>query len=79
MIMRTDLYPMQTILQSIINQNAAKIEIDKIMGSQQGGITVTAESIKSATLMVSTIPIIIVYPFIQKHFTKGMMIGSIKE
>ena len=34
---------------------------------------------KYATIMVSTIPILIVYPFVQKYFVKGVMIGAIKE
>ncbi len=40
---------------------------------------VTPESLKAATLMVSTIPIVVVYPFLQKYFVKGIMIGAIKE
>lgn len=40
---------------------------------------VTAESVKMAMLMVTTLPIIFIYPFLQKHFVKGVMIGSIKE
>ena len=39
---------------------------------------VTPEAIKGASIMVSTLPIICVYPFLQKHFAKGVMIGSIK-
>ena len=38
----------------------------------------TPEAFKGASIMVSTIPIIIVYPFLQKHFAKGVMVGSIK-
>ncbi|MDR0450648.1 MAG: carbohydrate ABC transporter permease, partial [Treponema sp.] len=36
------------------------------------------ESIKYATIIVSTIPILIVYPFLQKYFVKGVMLGAIK-
>ncbi|MCL2709076.1 MAG: carbohydrate ABC transporter permease [Defluviitaleaceae bacterium] len=38
----------------------------------------TPEAFKGASIMVSTLPIIMVYPFLQKHFAKGVMIGSIK-
>ncbi|GHV10190.1 hypothetical protein FACS189485_23180 [Spirochaetia bacterium] len=38
-----------------------------------------AVTIKYATIMVSTIPILVVYPFIQKHFVKGVLIGAVKE
>lgn len=39
---------------------------------------INPETIKAATIMVTTIPIIIVYPFLQKYFVKGMLIGSVK-
>ena len=37
------------------------------------------EVLKSACIMFATIPIVIVYPFIQKYFVKGVMIGAVKE
>ena len=37
-----------------------------------------SNAVKFATIMVSTIPIIMIYPFLQKHFAKGVMVGSIK-
>ena len=40
--------------------------------------SVPAESIKMATVIVGTLPIVCVYPFLQKHFAKGVMLGSIK-
>ena len=39
---------------------------------------VLPEGIRSATIVASTVPILIVYPFIQKHFVKGVMIGAVK-
>jgi putative aldouronate transport system permease protein len=39
---------------------------------------VNTETIKAATIMVTTIPIIIIYPFLQKYFVKGMLLGSVK-
>ena len=44
-----------------------------------GSTTQNAEVVKSATIMCATIPIIIVYPFIQKYFVSGVMIGAVKE
>ncbi len=41
--------------------------------------TVTSQSIKLATMVVATLPIVFVYPFLQKYFVKGFMIGSLKE
>jgi putative aldouronate transport system permease protein len=39
---------------------------------------VFAESFKAASIIVTVVPILCVYPFLQKHFTKGVMIGSLK-
>ena len=47
------------------------------MMSQQ--MQVTGRSLSMATMMVATLPIIMVYPFIQKYFVKGVLIGSLKE
>ena len=51
---------------------------------QQAGVTVmaqtntNAQTIKAGTIVVSTVPILIVYPFVQKYFVKGVMIGGVK-
>lgn len=42
-------------------------------------MTMSAENVKSATILFSMIPILIVYPFVQKYFTKGVNIGGVKE
>lgn len=61
---------------------ALKVIIDKAsmnttsVGS--GQFEMIGESVQYAAIIVSTVPILIVYPFLQKHFTKGVMIGSIK-
>jgi putative aldouronate transport system permease protein len=39
---------------------------------------VTPENIKAASIVISMIPMIIAYPFVQKYFTKGIMLGSVK-
>ena len=40
---------------------------------------VSSQAIQMATIVVTTVPILCVYPFVQKHFVKGVMIGGIKE
>ena len=42
-------------------------------------VTVTPEAVKAAQVVITTIPIILIYPFLQKYFIKGVMIGGIKE
>jgi putative aldouronate transport system permease protein len=36
------------------------------------------EGVKAATIIASTVPILLIYPFLQKYFIKGMLIGSVK-
>ena len=69
-------YPLQIILRDILITNSTDAMMSGgATGSDKYSIS---ETIKYATIMVSTIPILLVYPFLQKHFTKGIMIGAIK-
>lgn len=45
---------------------------------QSAGVTVAAATIKSASVVIATVPILCVYPFVQKYFVKGVMIGGVK-
>ncbi len=49
------------------------------MGAAMGDSYAMSFTIKYATIMAATIPILVVYPFVQKYFVKGVMIGSLKE
>jgi len=68
-----DLFPLQVVLRNIV-----------LMGQIESGDAasvdnlVVAESLKFATIMVSTLPILLLYPFLQKYFVQGVMIGSVK-
>ena len=42
------------------------------------GATIIGESVQYAAIIVTVVPIIMVYPFLQKHFTKGVLVGSVK-
>jgi putative aldouronate transport system permease protein len=70
-----DKYPLQLILRGIVIQNTA---LDEMAVETDDVVRITTESIKYATLFVSIIPMALVYPFIQKYFTKGVMVGSLK-
>ena len=71
-----NLKTMQSILVEILNQyqtsEAGASAADRLSQS------ITPDSIRMAATMVTTIPIIIIYPFIQKYFVKGIMLGSVK-
>ncbi|MBU5345744.1 carbohydrate ABC transporter permease [Paenibacillus sp. FSL W7-1279] len=71
-----DLFPLQLILREILIQN----DTSSMMTSVGGGDRMpVGETIKYATIMVATLPILFLYPFLQKYFVKGVMIGAIKE
>jgi putative aldouronate transport system permease protein len=70
---RTDTkYPLQLILRQVLLSN--------VMGQSDQSFVDTniGQTVKYATIVVSTLPVLMVYPFIQKYFVKGVMIGSIK-
>ena len=72
------LKPIQTIMLNIINYAKAS-DMAKKMGSATGqNVSMAVESIKMATIMLTVLPILAVYPFLQKYFVKGIMIGSLK-
>ncbi|OMF36890.1 ABC transporter permease [Paenibacillus sp. FSL H8-0548] len=80
------LYPIQTLLQQIMNSNTMSEQLS-IAAQGSGAATdalsrmqsVTSKSLTMATMMVATIPIVLVYPFVQRFFVKGVLIGSLKE
>jgi len=69
----SSLYPVQHLLRQML---------DKLNMEQLNGVSVeehlTPASVRYASIMIATIPIMCVYPFIQKYFVKGVMVGSIK-
>jgi len=69
-----ELYPVQILLRQIVIQNST----DDITNSATMGGVMFAENIKYATIIITALPIICVYPFIQKYFIKGIMVGSVK-
>lgn len=69
------LFPLQLILREILIQNSTQFMSSD---AAAGDVEAVGESIKYATIMIATLPILVVYPFLQKYFVKGVMIGSIK-
>ncbi|TXK83810.1 carbohydrate ABC transporter permease [Paenibacillus sp. N3.4] len=72
-----NLFPLQIILRDILVQNTFNEDIltDVVGAAQREGMR---ELLKYSLIVISTIPVLIVYPFVQRHFVKGMMIGSLK-
>ena len=70
------LYPIQLKLYQIIYNNM-QLEISATEGSRASNLL--PESLKAASVMFATIPILVVYPWLQRYFISGIMIGAIKE
>src|SRR5215212_8669408 len=75
-VTRFDLRPLQNVLQSLIQENTADLVM--LMQGRIQERTVSAETIRMTTLIVTTLPIVFIYPFFQKHFIRGIMIGAVK-
>lgn len=71
-----DKLPMQTMLYKIIAENSMSFMQQQAMA--QFGARLPGNSIKFASMMVATLPILLFYPFIQRYLVKGVMIGAIK-
>ena len=67
-------YPLQIILREILIQSSTQ----EMSGGAISDQEMIGEGIKYATMVVATVPILCLYPFLQKHFVKGVMIGAIK-
>jgi putative aldouronate transport system permease protein len=72
---RPKLYPLQLKLNQLVSAAGDTASIAQEMG---GTMMTNPEVIKAACIMFATLPIICVYPFVQKYFVKGVMIGSVK-
>jgi len=70
-----DLYPLQLFLYNIIN-NINQVEIATQEGFSSPGLS---ESVKAAVVMFSTVPILCIYPWLQRYFIHGVTVGAVKE
>lgn len=68
-------FPLQLVLRQILLENSANEVADDLNSTRGERI---AETVQYAIIMVATIPILCVYPFIQKYFEKGIMLGAVK-
>ncbi|MCI1774916.1 MAG: carbohydrate ABC transporter permease [Paenibacillus lautus] len=64
------LYPLQVVVREILMQSQQPLENAENM--------MPTQTMQMASVMIASLPVIVIYPFLQKHFTKGMLLGSIK-
>lgn len=69
---------LQLILVNLLKSSTVAMDAKSMNSSTMRVQTMTPESVRAAITMVVTVPILIVYPFFQKHFTQGVMLGSVK-
>ncbi len=68
-------FPIQLVLREILLQNNTA---DMMQGTDSNDAMAVAESIQYAIIVVSTLPILVAYPYIQRFFVKGVMVGAVK-
>lgn len=83
-VTKKNLYTLQYIMYKVVKEAELvnEMAIQQAMTSPGGNVQpvkVTPESVKATTIIVATLPIVMLYPFLQKYFIKGVMIGAIKE
>jgi putative aldouronate transport system permease protein len=71
----TNNYPLAAFLQTVVVQGTAQ----SMALDQTAAKAMSEQSIKAAQIFIGTLPIILVYPFLQKYFVKGIVMGSVKE
>lgn len=71
-------YPLQLIIRHIVMQNQLQAELAAMGDTTAMENATSTEALKYATLFLSILPMLAVYPFIQKYFVKGVMVGSVK-
>lgn len=72
---KKELYPLQLVLREILISNSTNDMMQNVAVTEKEAIS---ETIKFATIMVATVPILCAYPFLQKYFVKGAMVGALK-
>ena len=68
-------YPLQLVLRGVLMSNDTSAMTGGVNAVDKESV---GESVKYGVIVVATIPILVVYPFLQKYFVKGVMIGAVK-
>lgn len=72
------LFPLTYIMMQLIKESSLAQQLANDSGMVEDAAKPTPDTVKAATLVVTTIPIIMVYPFLQKYFIKGVTLGAVK-
>ncbi|MGN1164610.1 MAG: carbohydrate ABC transporter permease [Candidatus Ornithospirochaeta sp.] len=71
---KKSMYPLQLILRTILVQD----DTSAMSSGSIEALALSSDSVKYATIVVATLPILLIYPFLQKYFVKGVMVGAVK-
>lgn len=71
-------WPLQLVLREVIGQAAERLTTGDI-AAEDIGLQSFSSSIKMATVVVTMVPIMMVYPFVQRYYIKGLMVGAVKS
>ena len=73
---RREQFPLQIILRELVLESSQDINYRDLL--QMFGVVPAEASVKAATIIIVSLPMLILYPFVQKYFVKGLTIGSVK-
>lgn len=73
-ITNQDLKPLQLYLKELLIASSSEFLKDNV----DAALNTTPQSIQAASILLATLPILVVYPFLQKYFVKGVLVGSVK-
>jgi putative aldouronate transport system permease protein len=75
----TSKWPVQTVLQQMLTKAMNSQEVTNVAQALAQNVSnTTSDSLKMAAVVITTVPILCVYPFVQKYFAQGAMIGAVK-
>ena len=74
---KEELQPLQLILRRLLISN--QMMQSQATGELASELRIKADMMKYAAIVISTAPIMLLYPFVQKYFNQGVMIGALKE
>ena len=71
-------WPLQLVLRTYVAAGAAAAEAGGVTTGSAGHGAAAGLAIKMAVVVIAIVPVLLVYPFVQRHFTKGVIIGAVK-